>query len=180
MVETMKFFLMACSQQKFSLNKKLIHNCQNLLGDHATEIALMENYEMPGYNGDIEKEKGIPTIAYKLASKLLEVDRIIFSVPEYNYSIPGVFKNIIDWISRIKPMPWKGKRILVLTASPSIRGGNNAFWHTQLTLGGCSAYVFPETLSLSFAHQQFDENDNLKNQEIRANLKRLIEEFINF
>lgn len=175
----MKLFLMAASQRKESFNKKLILNCHDYLSqNYELDLANMEDYNLPGYNGDIESSQGVPELAKKLSDRILAADKIIFSVPEYNYSIPGVFKNIIDWISRIKPMPWKGRRILLITASPSIVGGNRSFWHTNVPLIGCGAIIHPGFFSLSFAHEQFDESHKIKNQDLLKELHKLLDQFV--
>lgn len=176
----MKIFLMACSQRKASFNKKLIHNCKLLLKEHELDIANMEDYDMPGYNGDIEENSGVPENAHKLAKRVIAADKVILAVPEYNYSIPGVFKNIIDWMSRMRPMPWKDKKVLIINASPSIRGGHNSFWHTQHTLLGLGAHIFPSLFNLSFAHEQFDQDDKLTDPKQTKLLSTTLKRFVDY
>ena len=79
---------------------------------------------VPSYDGDVENGPGIPTGAEELRRRLSESDAFIVSSPEYNGSMPGTLKNLIDWTSRFRPQPFDGKHGLLLSASPSMVGGN--------------------------------------------------------
>jgi len=174
----MKVFLLAASLMKDSLNKKLISICNNHLSEHDAYFKELSEFDVPLYNGDIEENEGIPENAKKFANFLKEADKIIFSVPEYNFSIPGIFKNLIDWTSRIRPMPFKGLEILVISASPAACGGNRSFWHTKVPLEGCGAFVYPGTFSLSNAHTSFEENGELVDNKLEKILHKLLDEFL--
>lgn len=82
--------------------------------------------DLPLYNDDV-REQGWPAPVERLRKQIAEVDAIIFSTPEYNYSVPGVLKNAIDWASRPAfASPLKGKPSLVVTSSPGALGGVRA------------------------------------------------------
>ena len=70
-------------------------------------------------------------------------DAVMISSPEYNYSISGVLKNLIDWVSRARPMPWRGKSIYLMSAAPSPMGGIRGLWQTRIPLEGCGALRIP-------------------------------------
>ena len=84
----------------------------------ALAAAQMRDFDVPSYDGDVEKERGIPKGAEELRRRLLESDAFIVSSPEYNASMPGMLKNLIDWTSRYRPQPFDGKHGLLLSASP--------------------------------------------------------------
>lgn len=174
----MKVFLLAASLRKDSLNKKLISICKKHLSEHEIAFKELSEFDVPLYNGDIEQNEGIPDNAKKFAHSLKEADKIILAVPEYNYSIPGVFKNLIDWTSRIRPMPFKDLEILIISASPAACGGNRSFWHTKVPLEGCGAFVYPGTFSLSNAHIAFKENGELIDKKLEKTLHTLLDEFL--
>lgn len=177
----MKLFLLATSLRQDSVNKKLISVCANYLKDkHEVALHQMDEFDVPLYNGDIQGGPGVPANAKKMAEMMRAADKIIFSVPEYNYSIPGTFKNLIDWVSRIRPMPWKGLKILLISASPSPTGGHRGHFQTRLPLEGCGSFVYPGTFSLANAYDAFDENGNLKDEKLLKTLQVLLDEFITY
>ena len=178
----MQYLLMAASSRKNSLNKKLIYSVEVALSNLKASSRKLDflDYVPIGYCGDIEEKKGVPDIAKDFALMLKNAEKVIFSTPEYNYSIPGVFKNLIDWVSRIKPSPWQGKKILVLTASPSIQGGSRSYAHSLQIFHGLGAHLFPKTMHLSNAHTQFDKNDMLQDQKLQVQIEEIIKGFAEF
>lgn len=175
----MKIFLLAASLRKDSSNKVLINICaDHLKQKHEVDIAEFSEFDAPLYNGDIEERDGVPKNAQDFAKRICEADKIIFSVPEYNYSVPGAFKNLIDWASRVRPMPYKGLKILILNASPAACGGNRSYWHTKIPLEGCGAFVYPGTFSLAKTYEVLDSNGNLKDPKLKNQLHQLLDEFV--
>ncbi|MFN9939619.1 MAG: NADPH-dependent FMN reductase, partial [bacterium] len=77
--------------------------------------------------------------------------------PEYNYSISGVLKNTIDWVSRVRPMPFRKKPILLLAASMGPIAGIRGLWQTRIPLEGLGNYVYPDMFSLGVAHEALNE-----------------------
>lgn len=118
-----RVIMMGMSLRKDSFNKKLIQTAHQILSEneseHQIELLSFNSYPMPVYDGDIETQNGIPDSVRELGQKISEASAIIFATPEYNGGIPGPFKNAIDWVSRISPMPWPGKHLLLL-GPPSI------------------------------------------------------------
>ena len=82
-------------------------------------------------------------------------DAFIISSPEYNASMPGVLKNIIDWVSRFRPQPFNERHALLMSASPSMIGGNRGLWALRIPFEHLGARVFPDMFSLSMAHKDF-------------------------
>lgn len=172
----MKLFMMAASAKSTSVNKKLVSVAAKLAKEagYQVDLAQFEEFDLPLYNGDLDEKSGIPSPGKALIERMSQADGIVFSVPEYNFSVPGTFKNMIDWVSRAKPMPWTGKQILLLSASPSLVGGNRGLWATRIPLEGCGAFVFPSMFSLASAYEKFDEKGNLVEADSVERLKKLL------
>ncbi len=179
-----KILLMATSLRKESLNKKLIENSNRILniekGNHTFEVIQFNDYALPIFDGDLETQSGLPENAKKLAQKISAADAVIFSTPEYNGGIPGGFKNTIDWLSRVKPMPLTGKHALLLAASPGALGGVRGLWHSRVPLEALGMHVFPEMFGLSVANNAFDEKGILKDAATVDRLKKLLFQFRDF
>jgi NAD(P)H-dependent FMN reductase len=74
------------------------------------------------------RRRGFSPGAKELRRRLGQADAFVISSPEYNFSMPGALKNVIDWVSRYGPQPFKGKHCLLMSASPSMAGGNRGLW----------------------------------------------------
>lgn len=72
-------------------------------------VATLRDFEVPAYDGDAEGASGIPAGAAEFRRRLVECDAFIAASPEYNGSMPGTLKNLIDWTSRFRPQPFDGK-----------------------------------------------------------------------
>lgn len=178
----MKFMLMAGSLRKESVNKKLIHlahqQCRVLKID--AEMKAFNDYSMPIYDGDIEDTKGLPEAALQLIHDMSEFDGLVFSVPEYNFSMAGSFKNAFDWVSRAKPMPWKGKKVLLLSASPALPGGVRGLWQLRVPFEGCGSFVFPDMFCLGNAYNAFDPQGHLIDKGLEGRLQTTLQQFVDF
>lgn len=168
----------AASLRRESLNRKLIEVAADIARDFAeVELVEFQSFQMPLYDGDIDREHGLPPGAQALKARVEAADAILISVPEYNYSIPGTLKNAIDWVSRARPMPWRGKSIYLMSASPSAMGGIRGLWQTRIPLEGCGALVFPDMFALPHASAAFDAKGGLSDPKLS---KRLREEICGF
>lgn len=112
---------------------------------------------IPPYNADVQS-KGFPDSVLALGDRIRSADGVIIVTPEYNYSIPGVLKNAIDWVSRLTEQPFKNKAIALQSASQGILGGARAQYHLRQTMVFLDAYVFgrPE-IFIASAKGKFDE-----------------------
>jgi chromate reductase, NAD(P)H dehydrogenase (quinone) len=177
----MKILLFAGSLRRDSLNKKFAREALRLLSAKAgveTEFVDLQPLGIPVYDGDLEEASGVPAGVRELSAKIMAADALVISTPEYNGSIPGVLKNTIDWLSRIKPGSLTGKHLLLLAASPGALGGTRSLWHTRQPLEVLGNFVFPEMQALPRAHQAFDEKGVLKDAKTLERLDGLLERFL--
>ncbi len=178
----MKIFMFAASLQANSVNKKLINLTAKLLKEagHTVDLADFSEFDLPLYNADIQNHQGFPATVTQFIERMHGADALVISTPEYNFSMPGTLKNLIDWVSRVTPMPWANQRILLLSASPSLVGGNRSLWATRVPLETCSSVVYPDMFSLASAHEAFNEEGHLKSDALEKRLGSLLNNFVEF
>lgn len=147
------FVTLLGSLRKGSYNAAIARTLQQLAPDGVTINELRSVGEFPLYNEDVEKETGFPPAVSDMADAIHRANGVIIITPEYNYSVPGVLKNAIDWLSRLPAPPFVGKRVLIQTASPSPLGGVRAQYHLRQILVFLDAQVFnkPEVMVTSAA-----------------------------
>lgn len=182
-----KILAFAGSLRKDSSNKKLAKFAgkeAEKLGANVTYIDL-NDYPMPVYNGDIEAEEGLPENAKKLKTLMKESDGFIISSPEYNSSLSGCLKNVIDWVSRQNTPDEPGliaftdKVALIVAASPGALGGLRGLVHLRSILENINTMVLPAQKTISNSFEAFDEEGNLKSEAnkkaIESLAKRLVD-----
>ena len=176
----MKLLLVAGALRKESLNKQLL----NLAGRHLEAAGIeLERVDfhalgIPIYDGDVEASTGLPHGALELAARVSAADGLVIASPEYNMSVPALLKNAIDWLSRAKPMPLRGKTALLMSASPSLVGGNRGLWALRVPLEVLGVHVYPDMFSLATAHQAFTPEGELKDEMLAKFFKRTIEGYV--
>jgi chromate reductase, NAD(P)H dehydrogenase (quinone) len=112
---------------------------------------------LPHYNADVQTQ-AFPQEAEVLGERIRSADGVIIVSPEYNYSMPGVLKNAIDWLSRLPDQPFKQKPLALQSASTGMLGGARAQYHLRQVMVFVEARVFnrPEVIVAS-AKDKFDE-----------------------
>jgi len=112
--------------------------------------------EFPHYDADIQST-GFPKAVTAMGDAILAADAVIIILPEYNYSVPGVLKNALDWISRLPNTPFAGKPVAIQSASPGALGGVRAQYHLRQMLVFLDGYVLnkPEIM-IGQAHTKID------------------------
>ena len=143
----------------------------------AVNLSSMRDFDVPSYDGDVETAHGIPAGAQELRRRLMENDAFIVSSPEYNGSMPGVLKNLIDWASRFRPQPFDGRHGLLLSASPSLGGGNRGLWALRVPLEHLGARIFPDMFSLAMAHQALADGE-ISDSKLRARFEKNLQAFL--
>ena len=172
MERAIKILLFAASLRKDSLNRRLGDVVQRALDARgvAVDRAPMADFDCPSYDGDAEP-RGIPIGAQRLRDRLIACDAVLIASPEYNGSMPGVIKNVIDWTSRFRPQPFNGKQAFLLSASPSMAGGNRGLWALRVPLEHLGARVYPDMFSLAQAHNAFADDGRLKDEKLQKRLE---------
>ncbi|HJS48205.1 MAG TPA: NAD(P)H-dependent oxidoreductase [Gemmatimonadales bacterium] len=125
-------------------------------------------------DGDVEREGPMPEGAVRLRDRLLGTDGFILVAPEYNASMPGILKNVIDWTSRFKPQPFSRRYGMLMSASPSMTGGNRGLWALRVPLEHLGARVYPDMFSLAQAHQAFDAEGGIADSRLQKRLDETI------
>jgi chromate reductase len=176
----MRLLAISGSQRKGSFNKQLLARATTLLEKAGAEVQPVDlrALALPFYDGDIEASTGLPASAQELVSLVAGADGLVISSPEYNMSIPAIVKNAIDWLSRAKPMPLRGKTALLLSASMGLVGGNRGLWALRVPLEVLGVHVYPDMFSLATSHQAFSEDGGIKDEALAKFLGRTIEGFV--
>jgi chromate reductase, NAD(P)H dehydrogenase (quinone) len=165
-----KILAMAGSMRKDSFNKKLIKIAiagARKAGAEVTHLDL-NDFQLPLYHGDAEDAHGLPEKAKELKKLFIESEGFLFSSPEYNSSISGVFKNAIDWVSRPEDtdpyylVAFKGKSAALMSASPGALGGLRGLVHVRAMLNNIGVLVIPDQLAVSNAKDAFNVDGQLK------------------
>jgi chromate reductase, NAD(P)H dehydrogenase (quinone) len=177
---SVKLLIFSASLRSSSLNTRLAALAAATVQARGgtVEQAAMSDFDCASYNQDVESKDGVPAGAQRLRDRLLAVDAFIIASPEYNGSMPGALKNLIDWASRIRPQPFNGHQGLLLSASPSMAGGNRGLWSLRVPLEHLGARIYPDMFSLAQAHKAFDTNGRIADATLQQRLDRTIECFM--
>ncbi len=111
------------SNSENSINRKFAFWAANQVEGASVDDIDLNDYEMPIFKIDREKENGIPQLAHDFKEMVKECDGIVISFAEHNGSFSAAFKNVYDWISRIGAPIWGDKPMMILATSPGKRGG---------------------------------------------------------
>jgi len=176
---SMKVFVCAASLRAESLNRKLAALAARVAGETGAtvDLASMREFDVPIYDGDLEAAHGVPDGAKAFQARLAGSNAFVIVSPEYNGSMPGGLKNLIDWTSRFRPQPFDGRHGLLMSASPSMVGGNRGLWALRVPFEHLGARIFPDMFSLSAAHKAFAADD-LSDKALRARFDKTVQAFL--
>lgn len=171
-----KVLVFSASLREHSLNDRLATLAARSVEAHGASVdrASMSDFDCPSYDGDMEREGHMPEGAMRLKDRLTGSDGFILVSPEYNASMPGVLKNVIDWTSRFRPQPFTRRYGMLMSASPSMSGGNRGLWSLRVPLEHLGARVYPDMFSLAQAHQAFDGDGALADAQLQKRLDETI------
>ncbi len=166
----------SASLRENSLNDRLATLAQRTVEAHGggVERAMMADFDCPSYDGDEEQDGNIPEGAVRLKERLLATDGFILVSPEYNASMPGILKNVIDWTSRLRPQPFNRRYGMLMSASPSMVGGNRGLWSLRIPLEHLGARVYPDMFSLAQAHQAFGSDGGIADSQLQKRFDETI------
>ncbi len=146
------------SLRKASYNAALMRALPSLAPVGMTVAPAPPWDKFPIYNADIQNSTGFPPEVTAWADAIRAADGVIIVSPEYNWSIPGGLKNAIDWVSRLKEIPFAGKPIALQSCSGGLLGGARMQYHLRMALTTLDAFMFgkPEVF-VNFSAKKFDE-----------------------
>ncbi|MGP4132293.1 NAD(P)H-dependent oxidoreductase [Pantoea tagorei] len=167
------------SLREHSSNRAIAHTLPELAPPGVNVSHLDSIGNVPHYNADIQ-EKGFPEVVTKMAREIAQADGLIIVTPEYNYSIPGVLKNTLDWLSRVSPQPLASKPVLIQSASPGTIGGARAQYHLRQILVFFDARVLNKPEAMIGQVNQKVQNGILADEITREFIKNQLESFRRF
>ncbi len=168
-----KILGLAGSLRRASLHRGLIRAAKEL----APEAVAVEFYDeldkVPFFNQDVENE-GDPAPVRELKERIRAADAVLIATPEYDYAIPGVLTNALDWALR-SPSPLRHKPVGIVGASPGSTGTARGQMVLRQILLHAPAYTMPEPqMLIPNARQRFDENGDLTDEETRERMRRFL------
>ncbi len=164
-----RFLIFSASTRAGSLNGRLAQLAATTIEakDGSADLRPMGDFETPTYNADEQNADGFPPGADRLRECVQTNDAFVISSPEYNASMPGGLKNSLDWVSRFQPQPFNEKHCLLLSASPSMVGGNRGLWALRVPLEHLGVRVYPDMFSLAQAHRAFGPGGRLTDSQLQ-------------
>jgi len=146
--------------------------------EEAPEGVRIEPFDLapiPLYDEDV-RQQGLPDSVQALRRGIAEADGLLIATPEYNYSIPGVLKNAIDWASRPPDQPFNGKPIAIMGASPGRFGTARSQYHLRQVFVALNGLVLnkPEVM-MAGANNLFDDDGRLTDDDTRGFVRKLVE-----
>lgn len=158
----MKILAFAASNSSQSINKQLIAYAARLLADGLIDNLTVEvetidinDYEMPIYSSDRERDSGVPQLAQEFFDKIGAADALLISFAEHNGNYTAAYKNLFDWASRIDMRVYQDTPAVLLSASPGARGGSNVL-NTAVMSGQFFGYDVLSSLSIPTFYDNFD------------------------
>ena len=168
------FGVMCGSLRKGSYNRLLGEAMARLAPDGVRLQNLPSIGDVPHFDEDLHGER-VPDSVEALAQAVRDADAVIISVPEYNYSFPGVLKNAVDWLSWTKPQPFANKPVFIMSASPHPYGGSRGQLHFRQVLVAVNAVVLPRPeVIVANADEKFDEEGRLTDERTREFLGKAL------
>lgn len=169
----------AGSLRRGSYNKAALRAAGELLPDSAS-LEIIDLTPIPFFNEDVEAE-GIPPAVAAFKEKIASADALLIATPEYNFSVPPVLKNALDWASRGNDSPLNGKPLAIISASPGMFGGARAQYHLRQVCVSVNLLPLnkPEVFIMS-AHTKFDEQGNLIDDHSRNSIAKLLQALVNW
>jgi chromate reductase len=177
MKQTVKILGFVGSLRKGSYNKAMMRAAVELVPEDVA-IEVFDLQGIPPFNQDLERQP--PQIVKEFKAEIRKADAILIASPEYNYSVPGVLKNAIDWASRpYGDNAFEGKPVAVMSASIGHLGGARAQYHLR------QSFVFldmhpvnrPEVM-MPFAGDNVDVDGNVTNEDTRQLIRELLEALV--
>lgn len=178
----MSVLALAASHRRDSINRKLVNLVAGFVDEAGTgaDVAEYGEFDAPIYDDELFVEGAFPAPVQHFIARLKAADALVIASPEYNWSFPGSLKNLIDWASVHKPNPFRDKPVLLVSASPSLRGGAQGLVQLTTPLSALGAFVYPRLFTLSRAEDAFAENGSFKEAKLDNELRLIVKDFLIF
>jgi len=149
-----------------SVNRAALNLAGSLMPD-SMRMEVVEWREVPPFDADLLAH-GYPAPVQALRERIRRADALLIATPEYNFSIPGVFKNVIDWVSRGEDQPFANKPVAILSATPGPLGGARVQYDLRRVMLFVNAMVLvkPE-IFIGGAGGKFDTEGNCTDETTR-------------
>jgi len=174
MGSNLKILGFAGSLRKGSYNKSLLRSAIQLLPSDTT-LEIFDLSDIPPYNQDLDNN--MPSRVKEFKTKIRESDALLIATPEYNYSVPGLLKNAIDYGSRpYGDNPFDDKPVAIMSASVGMIGGARAQYHLRQMFVFLNMHPVnvPEVI-VTFASEKFDSEGNLLEDNTKKFLTQLLQ-----
>lgn len=165
------------SNSKDSINKKLIKYTTSMLPDMDVQIMDLNEFDIPMYGIDHENEHGFPDAAQNIYDKIQASDGILLSLAEHNGAYTAIFKNMMDWLSRINKNIWGNKPMLLMATSPGARGGRFVLDMAESRMPILGAHIV-EVFSLPSFYDNFSDGQ-ISNLDYNKQLTEAVSKFKN-
>jgi chromate reductase, NAD(P)H dehydrogenase (quinone) len=173
MKKKVKILGFAGSLRKQSYNRGLLQAALEVAPPNCN-LEIFDLKEIPLYNQD--EETNLPQSVVRLKAKVRAADAILIATPEYNYSIPGVLKNALDWGSRpYGDNAWDNKSVAIMGASPGMQGTSRAQYHLRQVFVYLNMHPLnrPEVM-IGSAQDRFDAKGSLSDPKTRQKIAELL------
>lgn len=172
----MKIVAFGGSNSTKSINKQLATYAAGLFENAEVEVLDLNDFAMPLFSVDLEKEVGQHDLAKAFLAKIKNADILVVSLAENNNNYSAAFKNLFDWCSRILKDVFQQKTMLLMATSPGSRGGASVLEIGRNALPRYGADI-KATFSLPAFNANFDlEQNKISNAELDKELRNLIKE----
>ena len=173
-----KLLAFSASYREHSMNRALLELAVGIASNAGASVTVLDYaaLEAPIYRGDSADEQ-LPEPVEMLSAALRKHDGILIATPEYNWSIPGGLKNIIDWLSVDRRAPLNGRTALLMCASPSMRGGFSGLQHLRTPLESLGCQLYPQMIGISRAQDQL-QSGRLARESDQQHLNYCVTDFV--
>ena len=174
------FLVFSASRRHESLNATLARLAADTIAKHGASVdhASMSDFDVPAYDGDLERDEGLPPGAEELRRRLLASDAFVIASPEYNASMPGLLKNAVDWVSRSRPQPFhQAPRPVALRLAVDGRRQSGPLV-LRVPFEHLGARIYPDMFSLAQAHTAFDADGRIADPQLHERFEALIAAFL--
>ena len=178
--QPIRLLVFSASLRRESLNTRLALLAERVITRQGGTVdhAAMSDFACAPYDAEMLEREGLPPASDALRRRIEANDAFVIASPEYNASMPGLLKNTIDWTSRARPQPFNERHALLLSASPSMGGGNRGLWALRVPLEHLGTRVYPDMFSLAQAHRAFDTDGGITDATLAQRLESTLQGFL--